>query len=275
MPLIDRIFNPPSLVVINLLIIIVVEFTGNGKFFFETGLIHAVAILFIALTTSRIFYHYYTYDPIFEKFVHSALAASVIFASSHIFEYISMVVFSHYTDAIFANVINFYLIGFILIIIGAESFLRIVASRSTYLIKLFAVAIAVFSGLIILFALNNELISLEPSGLAPFVYAFLIGVFSFLGIYIVFKIKKTVPISAAFSNYLLSSIILIIISTLPYVFYEFIKEELYGYIKEYQIIYFSHFAFFAALSLLFLAFTKLKWGGLYEETRKFVESNNK
>ena len=46
----------------------------------------------------------------------------------------------------------------------------------------------------------------------------------------------------------------------------------YLIVENYQIVYISHFAFFAALSFLFLAFTKLSWGGVYAETRNLVEN---
>lgn len=271
--ILDRIFNPKSLILINIAIILAAEFAGNGLFFYETGLIHAVAILFIILAVSRFFYHIYTFDPIFEKLVHATIAASVVFAISHIFEYVSMMIFHSYKDATFANVVNFYLIGFILIAIGAESFLRIIGRRSTYIIKLFFIIIFAFTILIILFSINDKLISLEPDSLAPFLYAFLIIVVGAIGIGIVREIKKIVPISAGFSNYLLSSLALLIFAMIPYVFYEFIAERFHYYnIQNYQIIYVSHFVFFAALSFLFLAFTKLSWGGIYAETRNLVEN---
>lgn len=270
--ILDKIFNPVSLILINIGLILAAEFAGNGLFFYETGLIHAVAILFIILAASRFFYHTYTFDPIFEKLVHATIAASVVFAVSHIYEYASMIIFHSYKDATFANVVNFYLIGFILIAIGAESFLRIIGRRSTYLIKLFSITIFAFSILIVLFTINDKLISLEPESLAPALYTFLIGVISTLGIGIVREIKKLVPISAGFSNYLISSLVLLIFAMIPYVFYEFIEEGFNYYVDNHQIIYISHFAFFAALSFLFLAFTKLSWGGVYAETRNLVEN---
>ena len=122
MSLLDRMFNPFSLILINILVIIAAEFTGGGMFFMNTGLIHGVAILFIILAVSRIFFHYYTYDPFFEKIVHGVLGASIIFAASHIYEYASMNIYHTYKDSTFINAINFYLIGFMLIIIGTESF---------------------------------------------------------------------------------------------------------------------------------------------------------
>src|SRR3989338_7394015 len=54
------------------------------------------------------------------------------------------------------------------------------------------------------------------------------------------------------------------------IFYEFLEE--YLGIAGYQIIYFSHFAFYAALSLMFLAYAKLSYlGEFYEEIKKIVQ----
>lgn len=271
MSLLDRIFNPFSLIIINILVIIAAEFTGGGMFFINTGLIHGVAILFIILALSRMFSHYYTYDPIFEKIVHGALGASFIFAASHIYEYASMNIFHTYKDSTFINAVNFYLIGFMLIIIGAESFLRIIARRSTYLIKLLSIAILIFAALIIFFSIKSDFVSLEIESLAPYIYAVLVAGIGTLGIFIIRRVKKLVPISTGFSNYLLASLSLIIFATLPYIFYDFIEARFYSYTNRHQIIYLSHFAFFAALSLLFLAFTKVSWGGLYSEARQYEQ----
>lgn len=271
MSLLDRILNPLSLILINILIIIAAEFTGEGMFFMNTGLIHGIAILFIILAVSRIFFHYYTYDPFFEKIVHGVLGASIIFSISHIYEYASMNIYHTYKDSTFINAVNFYIIGFMLIIIGTESFLRIPAHRSTRLIKMLIAAISLFAILVIAFTIKSDWASLETDSPLPFIYAFLVLAIGTFGIFIIRKLKKMVPIAANFSNYLLASLSLIIFATVPYIFYEFIEEEFYAYTNRHQIIYFSHFAFFAALSLLFLAFTKVSWGGLYAEARQHEE----
>lgn len=272
MPIIDKIFNYKILIAINLLIVFAAEFAGGGEFFFMTGAIHIVALLFIVLTVSRIFFHYYTFDPIFEKFVHMAIAASLVFSASHIFEFISMRFFYLYNDAIFANVVNFYIAAFALIIIGAESFLSTISHRSL-LKAVMWLAISIAGILTVLFFYNNELISLEPDSMAPFAYSAALLVVGLSGIRIILRVKKIAPISGAFSNYLAASLILIIFSTLPYVFYEFLEESAY-HIEEHQIIYASHFLFFAASSLLFLAFTKLSWGGIYAEVREMKNGNH-
>ena len=180
-----------------------------------------------------------------------------------------MHIYGLYGDVVFINVVNFYLIGFILITLGAESFLRRVKHRSKIILKILMAAIAVLAALIVLFNIRPYLISLEMDSLAPWIYGSLSLIIGLIGVLIVSKIKKTVGVSGSFDNYLMVSLILIISSTLPYIFYEFIEEGLN--IPLHQIVYLSHFLFFAALSVLFLAFNKLNWGGIYQEARKMME----
>ncbi|MBI3671334.1 hypothetical protein HY249_00875 [Candidatus Azambacteria bacterium] len=271
--LLDKIFTPISLIVLNLLIIISAEFAGGGLFFFQTGFIHILAIFFIILFVFRIFYHHYTFDPIFEKFVHFTLAAALVFAVSHAFEFVSMMFFYYYSDATFANVVNFYLIGIILITIGAELFIKVAIRRSAYIITLLSAATVAFLALIALFLYNSSLISLESGKIAPIIYTFLIAIVGVIGFYVISYMKKIAPVSRPFVNYVLWSVSLLIISTLPYIFYYFIEEELR--IEAHQIIYLSHFFFFASLSLLFLSFSKLSWKGIYQEVRNIKESSSK
>ena len=265
----NKIASPVIFILVNLAIILIVELAGGGLFFYETGFIHALAIIFILLTIARISSHSYTHDQFLEKFIHATLAASLIFSLSHIIEYINMHIYGLYGDVVFVNVVNFYLIGFILITLGAESFLRRVKHRSTLMLKVAWLAILILAASIVLFNFRPHLISLEMDSLTPWIYSFLSLVVGLIGILTVIRIKKTVSAANNFGNYLIASLILIIGAIFPYIFYEFIEEG-FG-IPLHQIISSSHFLFFAALSLLFLAFGKLSWGGIYEEARKIAK----
>src|SRR3989338_6262687 len=130
--ILDKIFNPYSLAIINVIIILMAEFAGGGRLFFNLGLIHLIAVLFI------------------------------IFTVSHIVEFTSMMVFKIYQDATFANVVNFYLISILTLAIGAELFLKVYRGRDARLIMLLSGIIAAILILIAAFLINPELISLEP-----------------------------------------------------------------------------------------------------------------
>jgi len=260
---IEKIFNPLLLLAINLLIIMAVEF--SGQLFFQFGIIHIIAVLFIALSVIRIFVRYYSYDPILEKFFQTSLAALFVFAISHIVEYFSMSMgaFIYYSDYVLVNTVNFYLISIILIIIGAEAFLRIHDRRSTIQIKILIGIIAALILTIFIFETKKDLISLELENIAPYIYITLVFIFGLMALLKIKRIGKYVSISTAFTKYLSVSIILIMFSAVPYIFYEFLENNLN--FPLYQIMYLSHFFFYGSLSLFFLAFGKVKIkGGLYE-----------
>ncbi len=261
----EKIFNPWVLLIINVIIIEAAESLGGGKLFYDTGLVHALAILFILLAISRAFRHYYTFDPVLEKFVHSVVAALIIFAASHILEFLSYVVFNLRDDAIFANVINFYLVSMILMTIGAERFLKVIKGRSRLFIGVLIVMIAVFSLLTVLNLVNDQWVSLDPLTPAFDLYAIAVIILGTLGTVWIWKIRRAVPATVGFSNYLIAAMIIIAfagLQNLSYALFENIG------IPSYQSVYLSHFAFYAALSLMFLAFTKLyHMGGVYDQLR--------
>lgn len=135
----DKFFTPRSLLIINAAIILFSETMGN--LFLETGTIHFIAVLFIILAVSRIFIHYYTFDPVLEKFIHASSLALLFFAGSHFMEFLGYKLLNLPEDALFANVVNFYLISILFVIIGTELFLRIYYRRSHF----FAMAVRNYS----------------------------------------------------------------------------------------------------------------------------------
>ncbi|MFA6519523.1 MAG: hypothetical protein WCT41_01715 [Candidatus Paceibacterota bacterium] len=262
----DRFLNAYSLLIINLLIIVLALTVGGGLYFFETGLIHLIALIFIALAVLRIIYHHYTYDPILEKFVHASLFALIVFAGSHIIEYISMMFLNRYQDAVFANVGNFYLIGTFSIIIGATYFSGI--NHRTYASFLRMLSYAFIAGFflfsVFLFA-NDRAIGLEVEDPAPFLYALMLVIAGVLAVIEIVKIRRLTPIMHGFTTYLLGGLVLLLIAILPNIFYDFLAI---AGVPSYMSIYSSHFLFYAALSLFFLAFKKLSYmGGVYEDLK--------
>jgi hypothetical protein len=196
--ILEKILNPWTLLAINGAIIFLVEATG--ELFFRTGTIHIIAVLFIILALVRVFVRYYTYDPILEKFFHACLAALFVFAVSHIMEYLSMHIFHYYSDSVFANTTNFYLISLMLIIIGAEVFLRIYDIRSIWEI----VTLLVLSGLLAVlagvFLFRNSLVSLDLDQPTPYLYALAVIFFGAVAIRKTLKIGRHVKFSNIFAS---------------------------------------------------------------------------
>lgn len=264
----DKIFNFYSLLAINVAIIIGALTVGGGQLFFETGLIHIIALAFVALAVARIFLHYYTYDPVLEKYVHSALVALAVFAGSHIIEFISLVVLHRYEDAAFANVVNFYLVSILAVIIGASHFAEIRYAKITRLARKIAwVGVAVFLGLAAALIIDDSLISLDPENAAPFIYMVVLLAIGGLALFEILTIKDLTMVAAGFTNYLALSIVFIIIASLPNIFYEVLEHRL-G-VESYLAVYLSHFTFYIAISFLFLAFGRLSYlGGVYEDLKR-------
>lgn len=261
----EKILNPVTFVFLNGAIILTAELTG--ELFFDRGIIHIIALFFVALSIARIFIHYYTYDPILEKFFHACSAALCVFAISHIVEYFNMGISHYYTDSVLVNTLNFYLISLVLIGIGAEVFLRIHDNRKKILVRFLISLVIFFVVLVFIFAFNKNLVSLDLDNFIPYTYACLITIFSIFTIKKISRIGNHVKFSNEFTRYLITAIILIGLATLPYIFYDLLSVS-FG-IPIFQLIYLSHFFFYVALSLVFLAFGKVVVsGGLYEDVKK-------
>src|SRR3989344_6612019 len=104
MMIIDKYLGLNFFLALNILIILLAQTVGNGTLFYRTGIIHIIAIGFVVLALIRAFFHYYTYDHILEKFIHSCLIAMFVFAISHLVEFFSFIVLHRYADSVYINV---------------------------------------------------------------------------------------------------------------------------------------------------------------------------
>ena len=84
----EKFLNIYTLLIVNLAIIAVAELIGGGRYFYDTGLIHLIGIIFIGLAVYRIFTRYYFQDQFFKKFLKLSLTAFTILATTQIFEYL-------------------------------------------------------------------------------------------------------------------------------------------------------------------------------------------
>src|SRR6266481_4314109 len=269
--LIDRYLNPYFFLALNIAIIISAETVGGGKRFFDSGAIHMIAIVFVLLAFLRIVHHKYIYDPILQKFINTSLAAMVAFAISHVVEFISIVGLHSYNDGVFANIANMYLISLLLVVIGAESFLRVFHARSAWLIWTCISGITILTILSVTLLFNSQLISLDTDGFAPYLYVLAVVVITAIALTKALEIRKRVGMTKDFVNYLVASIIFIAIAILPNIFYELMTVVFKT--TAYQAVYLSHFAFYAALSVLFLAFGQFgTLGGMLDEISKMPKT---
>lgn len=266
----DRVFTPYSLLVLNLGIIFICETVGHGVYFARTGLIHGIAILFIIMASLRVFKKYYLFDPEVRRFLYSTLVAMVFFALSHFAEFASLKIFNAYPDAAFANVINFYLISLLFLFIGTEQVFMAYEHRSNGRVLAGCFAIVILVLMTISFIAKSTLISLDFDNPAPFAYATAVLSIGIYGMTRMNLIGKLYPWFAPFVKYMLQAIALITLAALVNVFYDAFHN--FG-VDEYQIVYLSHFTFYAALSVMFLAYgDALKIGGLHKDIREAMEN---
>ncbi len=260
----ESLLNEWVLLSVNISILLATEL--SGQYFAQTGVIHMIALVFVILGISRVFVHYDAYDRYLRLLIRGGSVALLIFSASHLVEFLGYMYFKTYTDGIFVNVINFYIMSMLAVAIGAEYFLRTLKRGRMITIVVLGMGVAVFFLLTILIFLNQVSVSLEPSGAIPYIYGLLVIMSSVFSINRLVNIKKHVSIMVGFVNYFIAAFILIAISSLQYVFYDVFQGL--G-MPDFQIVYVSHFLFYGALTLMFLAFVRLTdLGGIYQEAQK-------
>lgn len=256
----EKILSHWTLLAINVVIITVTELSSH--FFVDKGIIHLIALLFVFLGISRIFVHYDAYDRYLRPLIRGGLAALLFFSVSHLVEFLGYVYLKTYEDAIFINVINFYIISILAITIGAEYFLRTLKEDNRATIWILSAGVVVFLVLTPLIFLNKIKVSLELDSWTVYVYTVIVLGALFFGVDRLVKIKRHVPVVADFVNYFIATFVLVAISAFQYIFYDAIGAI--G-VPAFQVVYMSHFLFYGALSFMFLAFARLAhMGGVYE-----------
>ncbi|MBI2041795.1 MAG: hypothetical protein HYT20_02105 [Candidatus Nealsonbacteria bacterium] len=259
---------------INILIIAAAELTG--KLFFNSGAIHAIALIFVIVAALPLVRNYYLADPIFKKFLNASIFAFLLFSVSHAAEYFLFLVNKDYVDFIFAIAINFYLASILLIVLGSEIFLR--AYSGYHRSRMPIIVIGAFIALIVSFSffliMDPKAISLEPESIFPYIYMVIVIIAGFLFWKRISKLKTSLnPSFAGFFRFFGIMIIFVMASALFYIFYELIEKA--AKIPEYQTIYFSHFFFYIGLSIMFFAFEELlKIGGVVKDVRELLNKKN-
>lgn len=248
----DGLLSPWAFLALNVIILALTEWSGET--FMDNGIIHVIALIFVMLALTRIFVPALIADKTVRRFVIAALIALILFALSHIVEFVSFVINAQYADAAFINVANFYMVSLCSIIIGVELILRSYYARPSGLLIAASVMIAFFGSLCAWFLIFPESASLEPTSLTPYLY--IIGVLAVTGFAFV-NLLETARIQeelSSFCHYLSVAVGLIALSALVNVLYEVLKDA--AGLPDFQSVYLAHFAFYASLSVLFLSFGK-------------------
>jgi hypothetical protein len=258
----------PVLIAANVAIVVATLTVGGGAFFHESGLIHAIALLFIVLAAVRIFTRFYLFDPELRILLLASLAAMAVFALSHLVEFASFTIGHGYTDAAFANVINFYVISLLILLYGAET--AIVRYRKAGEWKLAVIGACALGLLVltVLFLTATLEVSLEPEDVAPYAYAALVAAALASCVVRWRKLRAMYGWFHGFIDRVLLSAGMVALATAPNVFYEHLEHV--G-VSERLSIYLSHFTFYAALTVMYLAFDRIQdLGGLHKDLREQI-----
>lgn len=243
-----------GLVLSNLAIILIGETFSNA--FIKYGIIDLLVFCLILLAIYRIATGMGLTDPLLRTFATGCLIALLLFALSKIFW---MVGFVDYHET---NASNFVMGGIVSIIIGTEAFLRIYEKRS-YLMMRFLQFMALGFSIVALMALiDYQLVDFYLGGIRDYLYTSFMVVVVAIGLLRLNKIRKTVPIVSGLATATMIMVVLTVIATLPEILYVFLT----GFVNVHhvQVTLISHFTLYAALSILFLAFEKLRNpGGIY------------
>ena len=271
----EHIFNHWTLLTLNILIITVIQL--NHMFFIQTGLIHLLAVIFVALGLARLWFHPQIHDQYIKPIIRQGIFALLILATAHIIEYASYR-FGLPRQTIYANNINFYLTGLLLIILGGEAFLREYLKAfnpqrqrfSTLTILICKIGLVIFPLLILLYFISPTLVNLHPNNWHMYLYILAAVIVTVLGIVRLRSFKRHATFMVSFINYFTAAFIIVCLCALLSA-----SEELLVGLKipSIQIAMVNHFLFYGALSLMFLAYQRVLNVHDLEEEKK-VESES-
>jgi hypothetical protein len=195
--------------------------------------------------------------------IKGSILALIIFSISHLIEFLGLAFLKGQDQAVSINVVNFYIMSLLTVAVGAEYFLRALKRKSSVMTICMIAGIGLFLCLTILTFSNTAQVSLSPGGWTIYIYSAAVLTAFFLSASRLLQINKSVSIMSGFTSYFIAAFTLVAIAAILNVLY--IVLEGMG-ISHLQIIYTSHFLFYGALSLMFLAFNLLSnLGGIYSE----------
>lgn len=242
-----------SLFALNLVVIGMVE--ALGDYFYMSGLIHGVAILFILASVYLVSSRYRLYDPVLGKLPQMSLLALLAFAVSHTVEFLRMRygILQVSTDTALLNVVNFHVAALFLMVMGMEFILKTYRQRSNWVLILFGAAAIVFF-LIPVFLIPTNEVLLGPSNFITWIYLAAAIALLATAIHYIVKIGNILPVLRQFTSRLAITFALVVIVGALALFYPMLAQL--G-MPVFQIVYLLHFILYFAMTFIFLAFLEL------------------
>lgn len=262
----ERFFSTHLLLAVNLAIIASAQIFGGGRLFYESGLIHVPVTLFVLLAAARLFGRYYLYDPVLRSFLRACLAALAVLLISHTVEFAAQnldLPWSH--AATFSAVVAFHIMSVLVLAYGTIHVLtayRALPASFDWIPGILFVGVSVYVATL---ALEHGL----SGGVPPFSYVLLAMGVCAVEVAALMKLASAAPALKEFSRAMIAAVVLIGAAAVMDTFH---LVAIGSPFLERQSTYMSHFAFYAAVSMMFLAFGRLqRLGGVYAELRQEAE----
>ncbi len=255
----ERFFDPQLLLWVNVAIIMVAETLGRGRLFYDTGLIHVPVLLFVLLVGTRIFGRYSLYDPVMRRFLGWSLGAVAILLASYAIEFADQDLGRRLPpSAVYGGIISFHLVALLAISVGAFHLLR-AHGRMRY--ATFWLAASALVGVVSFAASFAAYAGVIPA-VPPVLYVMIAAVAGLATAMPTMAIGRLAPALKEFSQYLGATLTFITAAAGASAVHLVAKGE---YVVYQQATYVGNFAFFGAMSFLFLAFGKFaNPGGVYK-----------
>lgn len=253
---VEKLFTPCTLIVLNLLIIFAAEFVGGGLFFAETGLVHAIALIFVGIIIIKIRAHYAFSDHILRGFLNIQLTFFLFLGSVHVYEYLARYLFLIREDVVDLTVMASYFAWLISNFLALGFVFQVYYKVSPLILKtLWTLFIICIVGLLAP-SFSPAIVAWFPLWF-PKLILFGISVFCVGGIISIMKLREIMPVFRDYSRYAIPASFLLVATAFAEYFESTGALEVFN-IPDNQILYIESFLFFISLSLLILGIGKLQ-----------------
>lgn len=256
-----------ALIILNAAIIVAAETVGGGTYFYATRLIEGVGMVFMLLPLIRLFAKAKVYDPTIVRIVQTSLVALLIFTESHALAYAGHYYFGLDGETVQTLIADMYLAGLLALIIGAEMVLGKISERPKAMVWLPTVALLAVTAMNLVFATGAMRPSLGVASALPLIYVVAVSVVTAFGFVSFNGLRRRLPLMRGFVEYNMAGAACVAGSA-TVSFFAYVLGSAFA-LPANQVAYAAAFFFFGAVSLMFLAFGKLRgFGGIYKDLQE-------
>jgi len=106
----DKLINPITLLLLGIGLIAVIEISGGGTFFADSGIVHSIVIFYVVLIVIRILSEYAYGDTILRTFSKIQVGFVLFLGMVHVFEYIGLNIFMLQKETVEFSIIGAYIL---------------------------------------------------------------------------------------------------------------------------------------------------------------------